>query len=732
MFRHIKKYNTYLIFVLLIFFIKDNYIFAQSEQIRIMAYNLLEYYNGATDGGYAFRDTYFRTVLSTVNPDILAACEFNDNTSAAPDTFLTDVLNYSTANLYQMGPFVGDTDYVSTSTVHTDANVIYYKPSKFTFLSTKIIIRDNQPSGTNHPSYEYQLYNNLTGDKIIIYGVHLTSGSSHTSLRNDNADTIRSYSDALPPGSYFISAGDYNFYAGGNEPAYATLLDQTNPGYFIDPLTLSGDWSTNSSNYQYQTLATRTTAFAQGESVGLEYRLDIILNSQSIVNPGGVTYNPSTFTTYGNDGKHHQKSINSSPTIPEGATIADALYYASDHLPVYADYTFAVPSSVNPPYQGSIAFTQVGVGDGTSGHDDEIEFVTLYRMDLTKLKITNNPVQNNDALGTVVGGGTYDLGNTDWTDVPAGTHVRLGPNLSNENLSTGLSDGILTYNGSGSSALPAFSSSGDNQVIAYTGSSSSPTYIAGLHWGGTSSVWPDPSYAPGTSSDLALGTYNNYYFNGSLTGTLYTDRNNLVDLNNWTGSSSWIDYNFQPLPVELSSFSAKVNKDGIDLSWRTETEVNNYGFEIQRSTDKVLWNKIGFVPGNGNSNSPKDYSFTDKSIPNGIIYYRLKQIDNNGKLQYLAIIEINNNSPSKATLSQNYPNPFNPVSTIEYSIPKEGFVTLKVYDILGREVSTLVNKNQSVGKYTVNFDGSGLASGIYFYVLKTNNFVLSRKMDLLK
>lgn len=722
MMNNIKYKILSLLFLLLI----TRPLWGQQEQIRIMAYNLLEYYNTATNGSYTFRDQYFRTVLDSVNPDILSAVEFNDNTSAAPDTFLTDVLNYSTPGLYQMGTFIGDTDYVNTSYVHSDANVVYYKPSKFTFISSKIIIRDAQPSGTNHPSYEYQLYNNLTGNKIVIYGVHLTSGTGATSTRNANADTIRSYSDALPAGSYFISAGDYNFYNGGTEPAFSTLLNTGNPGYFIDPLGLSNtnNW-TSSGYYQYYTLATRTTSFANGESTGLLYRLDIILNSQSIVDPGGVTYISSSYTTFGNDGNHYKKSVNSGTNTAVSSAVADALYYASDHLPVYADYTFAIPATINPPYQGSIAFTQVGVSDGTSGHDDEIEFVTLYRMDLTKLKITNNIVNADGTLGS--GGGTYDLNSTGWTDVPAGTRVRLGKNLTNDNST---SDGLLVFNGNGSSNLPTFGSTGGNQVIAYTGLSSSPTYIAGLNWG--ASGWSSTSNAPGTSSDLALGNYNYYYFNGTLTGTLYADRNNLVDPINWSSSSTWVDYYYQPLPVELSSFTGKIDKGISELNWRTETEVNNYGFEVQRSQNKMLWTQIGFVVGNGNSNSPKNYSYIDKSVPSGKVYYRLKQIDNDGRYAYSSTIELNNDISPEVVLSQNFPNPFNPVSTIEYSIPTNGFLSLKVYDVLGREVATLVNGQENAGKHSVQFDGSNLASGIYLYVLTMNNFVLSKKMNLLK
>ena len=111
--------------------------------------------------------------------------------------------------------------------LHSDANVIYYKPSKFTFLSSKLIIADGDGVSpyANHPSYEFQLYNNLTGNKIIIYGIHLSSNGG--AVRTSLADIVRSYSDALPSGSYFIAAGDFNFTLGGSEGGYSALLNNT-------------------------------------------------------------------------------------------------------------------------------------------------------------------------------------------------------------------------------------------------------------------------------------------------------------------------------------------------------------------------------------------------------------------------------------------------------------------------------------------------------------------------
>jgi len=194
------------------------------------------------------------------------------------------------------------------------------------------------------------------------------------------------------------------------------------------------------------------------------------------------------------------------------------------------------------------------------------------------------------------------------------------------------------------------------------------------------------------------------------------------------------------LPVKLISFNAMIEKDKVELDWQTATEVKNFEFEVERQILKQVqndsndWEKIGFVAGHGNSNSPKDYSFVDANPPSGKLQYRLKQIDTDGSFEYSQEVEVKvEDNPTEFVLEQNYPNPFNPSTTISFSIPMSSFdyaqddnsgvtlrqtqsdrhVTLKVYDIFGREGATLVNENKTGGKYEIKFDGSNLASGIY-------------------
>ncbi|MFH1197475.1 MAG: T9SS type A sorting domain-containing protein [bacterium] len=212
-----------------------------------------------------------------------------------------------------------------------------------------------------------------------------------------------------------------------------------------------------------------------------------------------------------------------------------------------------------------------------------------------------------------------------------------------------------------------------------------------------------------------------------------------------------------PVPVELVSFTAFISNDGVILYWQTATEVNNYGFEVERSTNlQGLTNSkegsnlggfstIGFVEGSGNSNSLKEYSFIDEDITARKYSYRLKQIDTDGSFTYSDIVEVTCDlHPSTFGLEQNFPNPFNSSTTIKFAVPTVEtpymaslqHVTLKIYDVLGREVATLLNKEQSAfggsGYYSVEFNASGLPSGVYFYRLQTNDFSDVKKMIILK
>jgi hypothetical protein len=196
-----------------------------------------------------------------------------------------------------------------------------------------------------------------------------------------------------------------------------------------------------------------------------------------------------------------------------------------------------------------------------------------------------------------------------------------------------------------------------------------------------------------------------------------------------------------PLPITLSSFAATLSSDKqrARLEWTTVSEINNYGFEVQRSADGKAFTSIAgsFVQGHGTTALPHTYAYVDAN-PAGTASYRLKQIDQGGQASFTEAIQpvtmtgVAEQTPIAFGLAQNYPNPFNPATTITFTLTSEGPVSLRVYDNLGREVSTLVNEHRSAGSHEVTFDGSGLSSGAYYYRLQAGGSEQTKRLFLLK
>ncbi len=243
-------------------------------------------------------------------------------------------------------------------------------------------------------------------------------------------------------------------------------------------------------------------------------------------------------------------------------------------------------------------------------------------------------------------------------------------------------------------------------------------------------------------------------------GTTWTDEGGNLDIENdkvtLSGINSFSRWTLAgsaaPLPVEMTSFAASVTGDEVNLFWTTETEVNNYGFEVERTASVNLqmwtdWEKIGFVPGHGNSNSPKNYNFVDtepflNSIIADSLNYRLKQIDTDGEFRYHQLSKAVSYSeispyeetiiPSVFKLYQNYPNPFNPETRITVAMPERMSVRIDIYDVLGKKVAELFRGQMEPGIHQVMFDGSRLSGGAYFYIFSSEEYFEVRKCMLLK
>ena len=185
------------------------------------------------------------------------------------------------------------------------------------------------------------------------------------------------------------------------------------------------------------------------------------------------------------------------------------------------------------------------------------------------------------------------------------------------------------------------------------------------------------------------------------------------------------------VPVELTSFSADVTGNNVNLIWATASEVNNHGFEIQRSIDKNEFITIGFVKGAGTSTEENHYSYIDKNLSGSKYFYKLKQVDFDGTYSFSDVVEVELKN-FDFHLAQNYPNPFNPVTSIQYVVSSRQFVSLKIYDVLGREAATLVEEFKPAGRYEVQFDASNLPSGVYLYALTAGDFSATKKLTLMK
>lgn len=285
---------------------------------------------------------------------------------------------------------------------------------------------------------------------------------------------------------------------------------------------------------------------------------------------------------------------------------------------------------------------------------------------------------------------------------------------------------IMLYSDDGGANWTNVNAMGSGDILGITGAGSFWYYVRGSSVYKSSdngSNWSNDHTATGTYSHISLSPLGQYMWAVRSNGGI---------------SRNSIDF---PLPVELTSFLSTISGSNVTLNWSTSTEVNNSGFDIERRVAGIetqnIWVKIGFVSGNGNSTELRNYQFADNGLNQGKYNYRLKQIDFNGNFNYYNLSnEVIVGNPEKFNLSQNYPNPFNPSTKINFDIPNDGFVSLKVYDMTGREVANLVNEFKTSGYYTVNFNASNLSTGVYLYRISADangkSFSSEKRMVLIK
>ncbi|GAB4375986.1 MAG: hypothetical protein Kow0042_21820 [Calditrichia bacterium] len=374
------------IFLLLIFFTGA---FAQNH-LRILTYNLLNYPGNDSQ----IRNPYFRAIVGETAPDIFIGQEMM--TPSGVQEFLDEVLNYDSLS-YSPGAFIFQPGIGN--------NVLYYKFSKIKFVSNSPI-----PTGQRDINLFRVIYK-PTGDTLQIFAVHLKAGDDPTAvqIRAAQADSLRKFTNQLPAGTPFVVCGDFNIY-GSSEPAFQKLV-QVVPGvegHVIDPLNLLGTWHNNPTFAAYHTQSTRIIEFGGGAPGGLDDRFDMILFSEALLDTGAITYIPNSYLTFGNDGLHFNDSINKMPNYAVPPPIAEALYQASDHLPVLCRLNFGGGYS-----DTSKLLISEFVVTPTSGEFIEIFNPNSYPVDLSNYYLTDatyaaaGAFYYNIVTGSLYGGGGF-------------------------------------------------------------------------------------------------------------------------------------------------------------------------------------------------------------------------------------------------------------------------------------------------------------------------------------
>ncbi len=605
--------------------------------------------------------------------------------------------------------------------VNTNSRGIGAQPtSSFDNHSVQLKIVNNSAFVIGEISISFKLYagDDKGRDATINYfgssGTNSSGSESTDNIINNGTSTIGSWKYITKT----LTIGSLNIYPG-------------NSYYFT--------WESN-----------RGTGSGSSDEWGID---DIIINASQSSVTNTIVYFPNTGSTV-NEGDG-SLLLNVSIVNPDAAnsTSVDVALITGDNTDIdgYSTQTVTFPSGGSSDQTVNINITDDNLIEGndtlvfelqnvSGGNSAEIGTQNQYNLiiidndipDIVINEILADPDANN---GDANGDGTISTHDDEFIEF-----------INNESLSLDVSNWYIDISGTLRHTFPSGSNiPSGNSIVVFGGGT--PTNIPGVVQ--TSS---EGGLVLGNSGDeVSLYNDNNVLITSYTYGSEGGNNQSIARNPDITGDFVLhLDISSNPvyqspgkrntdgtaLPVELSSFNAISLNNAVKLRWETQTEVSNFGFSIERSktklNNKYNFHEVGFVNGNGYSNIPHNYQFIDSNLAKGKYKYRLKQIDNDGRFTYSKIINVDLLKKMSYQLSQNYPNPFNPSTNIEYQIPSSGFVSLKVYDILGREVAALVNEKKPAGIYKVKFNSENLSSGIYIYRIKSGNYFQTKKMIILK
>jgi endonuclease/exonuclease/phosphatase family metal-dependent hydrolase len=658
-----------------------------------MSYNILNY-PGSTS---SVRNPYFRTVISSVDPDIIVVQEILSQDGV--NEYLNQVLNYNSSE-YAAGIFIDGYD--------TD-NAIFYKSDSFTFLA------NNPISTALRDINEFILSENNTGDTLRIYSLHLKAGSSSSDKqkRFEEVLNLRNVTDNLPVNANYIVCGDFNIYS-SNETSYQELLNQSISGYFIDLFDLPGTW--NDPDYaKYHTQSPRVRQFQGGATGGMDDRFDMILMSQAVMDSGKIYYLPESFINYGNDGNHYNDSINRMPNTAVSQSIANAIHNASDHLPIFVDLVFE--DQISNTIQLSVSISDGWNFVSVPGMNPNGMNVNDWWSDLTGTVYEFTPGFGYSGLTITTTGEGYWMKNDGTTvynypTIEIVTHEPISA-ASGWNMFGGYENEVavtaITTNPPGRLILPIY------KYIPPNGYATASTLKPGYgYWINTSSacdiIIPDGALIKNNEEEKK-------YFKDDWGRIVFTDADGKkYTLYSVTEEIDLKRYELPPLPpqgmFDIRFASGRIAENIISSMQTIEMRGVKYPLTLRAENMDIIIQDITGHELNAILKDGEDLIITNSFIS------KLKVSGESIVKEY--------------ELEQNYPNPFNPSTTINFSIPKTTEVTLTVYNTLGQKVIELVNEQLETGYYSFNWEAGDAASGIYIYQLKAGEFIQSKKMILIK
>ncbi|MGA9408291.1 MAG: T9SS type A sorting domain-containing protein, partial [Bacteroidota bacterium] len=647
-------------------------------------------------------------------------------------------------------------DYIAALDSVSPGNATSWNPTANTYVNVLAV------SGTT--VYAGGYFITIGGQtRHYIAALDATTNTNNATTWNPTAN---SNVNALAVSGSTVYVGGNFSTIGGQTRDYIAALDSVSPGN-------ATSWNPNASSTVYSLAASGSTVYAGGSfgSIGGQTRVNIaaINTSTGIVtswNPsselggqvfalavsGSTIYAAGNFNSIGGQSRNNIAALDattgsatswnpSANNAVNALTISGSTIYVGGNFTAIGghtrDYIAALDATTNTNNATSWNPTANGFVTALALSDSIVyaggEFTTIggqtrdYIAALDSVSPGNATSWNPTASPS---GTVYAFAISDSTIYVGGAFYSIGGVFRNYIAALDATTGIPTsWNPNATNSIKALALSGSTiyaggQFTSIGGQNRN--YIAALDTStGNATSW-NPNASGGVVQAMALDNANNtVYFGGDFTAVANTFSTYLAGVTN----PGDVD-----LPVELTSFTVTSSNSTAILAWKTATEVNNAGFDIERRlVSSEQWTKIGTVPGAGTSNSPHTYSYTDKIETAGTYSYRLKQVDHNGAFVYSQAVQVTVAAPKVLALSQNYPEPFNPSTTIQFTLPSDGHATLKVYNVLGQEVATLFNGEATAGSnHQVQFDASNLSSGIYFSRLDFGGRMQVKKMLLLK